>query len=166
MFVSGEFRGREQAVSALNELAARGFARDKFDLYSDEPLELPAGVLPRRSYMSLAVVSGAVLLCLLTIGFVRFTQYDYPLVTGGMPIFSFWATGVVFYELTMLGAILTAFVWFMWEIGVGRRKKRGPVPAFADGAIALRVECSPQESEQAIRVLCEAGAERVEELAR
>jgi hypothetical protein len=116
--------------------------------------------------MSLGVVSGAVLLGLLTIGFVYYTQYDYPLVTGGMPIFSFWATGVIFYELTMLGAILTTFCWFIWESGALRRKRRGPVPEPADGAIALRVECQTGESERAVRVLRELGAERVEELSR
>ena len=74
--------------------------------------------------MSLGAVSGAVLLGLLTIGFVSYTQHNYPLVTGGMPIFSFWATGAVFYELTMLGAILTTFVWFLWESGVLRRQAK------------------------------------------
>ncbi|HLH03468.1 MAG TPA: quinol:electron acceptor oxidoreductase subunit ActD [Bryobacteraceae bacterium] len=164
MFLSAEFRAREQVVQAVRDLTAQGFVRDRLDLYSDEPVEMPAGVLPRRSYMSLGAVTGAVLLLLLTIGFVYFTQYNYPLVTGAMPIFSFWATGVIFYELTMLGAILTTFCWFLWESGVLRRKRRGPVPELKDGAILLRVECEGNQGETANRVLREAGAESVQEL--
>ena len=63
--------------------------------------------------MSLAAVTGAITSCLLAIGFVYFTQHNYPLITGGMPLFSFWATGVVFYEMTMFGAIVTTFFWFL-----------------------------------------------------
>src|SRR5579883_685098 len=148
MFISAAFRRREQVVAALADLAENGVPRERLDLYSDEPVELPPGALPRRSYMSLGAVSGAVLLGLLTIGFVYFTQYNYPLVTGGMPIFSFWATGVIFYELTMLGAILTTFCWFLWESGVLRRKRRGPVPQLKDGAISLRVECAPDQRDR------------------
>jgi hypothetical protein len=166
MFLSAEFRGREQVAAALRELRAQGFNGEKLDLYSNEPVELPAGVLPRRSFMSLGAVSGAVLLGLLTIGFVYYTQYNYPLVTGGMPLFSFWATGVVFYELTMLGAILTTFGWFLWESGVLRRRSRGPVPELRDDAISLRLECAKEQSENATKILQTAGAENVRELVR
>ena len=75
--------------------------------------------------MSVAVVTGAnVTAFLLIVGFVYFTQYNYPLITGGMPIFSFWATGVVFYEMTMFGAIVTTLFWFIRESGLLRRGRR------------------------------------------
>ena len=45
----------------------------------------------------------------LATAFVYWAQNNYKLVTGGMPIFSFWATGVITYEMTMLGAIITTF---------------------------------------------------------
>lgn len=164
MYLSGEFRDRAAVTRALRELQANGFATDALDVYSDEPLELPHDVLARPSRMSFMAVSGAVLLGLLTIGFVYYTQYNYPLITGGMPLFSFWATGVVFYELTMLGAILTTFGWFLFESGILLRKGRAPVPAMASGAIYIRVRCGENQKAAAGETLTAAGAEGVTEL--
>jgi hypothetical protein len=114
--------------------------------------------------MSLAVVIGAVTSCLLVIGFVYFTQYSYPVVTGGMPIFSLWATGVVFYELTMLGAIVTTFFWFLGESGLLRRGSRGPAAVIESGAIALRVKCEPNRADIVRDLFERAGAKNVRTL--
>ena len=78
--------------------------------------------------MSLAAVLGAVVLGLFGTGMIYYTQYDYPLVTGGMPIFSMWATGVPSYELTMLGAVLATFGWFLYESGLLRGNAPAPTP--------------------------------------
>jgi Protein of unknown function (DUF3341) len=45
--------------------------------------------------------------------FTRFTQFVYPLPTGGMPLAPHWTNGIVIYELTMLGAILTTVITFL-----------------------------------------------------
>ena len=114
--------------------------------------------------MSLVVVASALTFCLLAIAFVRYTQYDYPLVTGGMPLFSFWATGVVFYELTMLGAILSTFAWFLWESGLIRRRGRAPVPEVEPGVICVRLHCHREQVEGATRPLERAGAVNIKKL--
>jgi hypothetical protein len=163
MYLSAEFRAKAAVAETVRRLRESGFGSEAIALFSDEPLELPASVLPRPSRMSLVAVSGAVLLGLLTISFVYYTQHDYPLRTGGMPIFSFWATGVVFYELTMLGAILSTFAWFLFESGLLRRRRK-PVPSIEPGRVSLRVECGAAEAERAMAVLTETGAENVHEL--
>lgn len=164
MILTGDFHQKEAAVRALEGLKAHGFGLDDLDLFSDEPLELPRGVLERPTRMSLAVVTGAITFCLLTVGFVYFTQYNYPLITGGMPLFSFWATGVIFYELTMLGAILTAFVWFLRESGLLRRGRKRPTPVIEPGMIYLRVHCGPNQRDEVTGLLNRAGANNVTEL--
>ncbi len=161
MYLKGDFQDRSSAIRALRELQADGFHAADIDVFSDEPLELPRGVLDRPSRMSFTVVTGAVTLCLLTIGFVYFTQYNYPLRTGGMPIFSFWATGVIFYELTMLGGILTTLACFLWESGLFRRKRRIPVPVVVPGIISIRIHCTENQLEEASRCLDRAGANQV-----
>jgi len=161
VYLKGNFQDRGSAIRALRELQAGGFPAAALDVFSDEPLELPRGVLDRRSHMSLTVVTGAVTLCLLTIGFVYFTQYNYPLTTGGMPIFSFWATGVIFYELTMLGGIVTTLACFLWESGLLRRNRRIPVPVVAPGIISIRVHCREDQSDEAGGCLDRAGASDV-----
>jgi hypothetical protein len=110
--------------------------------------------------MSLTVVTGAITTCLLVVGFVYFTQHNYPLVTGGMPLFSFWATGVIFYELTMLGAILTTLICFLWESGLLRRARR-PVPEIDAGMICIRVHCRPEQIDEVRRSFERAGATNV-----
>src|SRR5690349_10776193 len=114
--------------------------------------------------MSLAAVIGAITSCLLTIGFVYFTQYNYPIVTGGMPIFSFWPTGVIFYELTMFGAIVTTFFWFLRESGLLRRNRRAPAPGVEPGIISLRIDCRSNREDTIRQSLESAGAKDIRAL--
>ncbi len=135
-------------------------------MFSEEPVEFPRGVLDRPSRMSVVSVLGAILFGTLATAFIRWTQHNYPLVTGGMPIFSFWATGVITFEMTMLGAIVSTFGWFLWESGIlrwpRRRKLKAPVPDVEPGVVCLRVRCPGQESAQAAEALRSAGAVEVQ----
>lgn len=164
MFLAGDFLEQEAVARAILSLRAEGIRTIDLAVFSDEPIDFPRSVLHRPSHMSLAVVIGAVTCCLLVIGFVYFTQHNYPIVTGGMPIFSFWATGVVFYELTMLGAILTTFCWFLRESGLVPRGSRGPAAFIESGVIALRVECEPNRADSVRHSFERAGAQNVRTL--
>ncbi len=164
VYLTGSFAAKDDAIQALRRLLASGYGPDELTIFSDEPLELPRGVLDRKSHMSLAVVSGAIVFFVLVVAFVYFSQYDYRLVTGGMPIFSFWPTGVVFYEITMLGAILTTLGWFIWESGLLRRDKSIPVPAIEPEVICLRVRCEARRLDDAAALLAKAGAKNVAKL--
>ena len=166
MFLTAEFTDAESTALAIDALKAKGLDAEDLDLFSDEPVPLPEGTLDRESHMSFFAVAGAVTICLLAVGLVRFTQYGLPVITGGMPLFSFWATGVVFYEMTMLGAIAATFLLFLWESGRLRRKRPGPIPAIEPGRIYLRARCNSDQSVAMGEVLYRAGAlsvKRVEE---
>ncbi len=164
MFLGAEFYDAESTARALLQLKAEGLDSNSLSVFSSQPVEFPAGVLDRPSRMSLTVVTSAVLFLLLTIWFVYFTQYNYPLITGGMPLFSFWATGVIFYEMTMCGAILTTFFWFLLESGILRRGRRPPVPVFDSGTICVRVCCRSGQVEDVSQSLKSAGAMNVRTL--
>jgi hypothetical protein len=108
-------------------------------------------------------VSGAVAGGLLGTAFVYFAQHNYRVITGGMPTFSPWATGVITYELTMLGAILATFLWFLWESGLARKRDQSaPVPVVAPGSMCLRARCEADREGQAIEAMRSAGASRIE----
>src|ERR1051326_3361668 len=92
MHVIGEFQEKASVRSAIDSLRAAGVAAYDMDLFSEEPVELPRGVLDRPSRMSLVAVTGAILFGSLATAFVSFAQHNYKLITGGMPVFSFWAT--------------------------------------------------------------------------
>ena len=162
MFLAGDFLDRETTARALLDLKAKGFSATELAVFSDAPIEFPRDVLDRPSHMSFAVVLGAITSCLLIIGFVYFTQYNYPIATGGMPVFSFWATGVVFYEIMMFGAIVTTLFWFLRESGLVGRHRRLPAPPIEPGVISVRIECRAPRAETAARdSLLSAGAENV-----
>jgi hypothetical protein len=164
VYLSGAFANRQAAIEAIQQLRAGGCDPEELSVFSDEPVELPRGVLDRPSHMSLAVVSGAVAFLLLSLAFVYFTQYNYRLVTGGMPIFSAWPIAVVVYEMTMLGAILTALAWFIWESGLLRRDKRVPVPKVDPEWVCLRVRCTIDRRDDIAGLLEKAGAQRIAKL--
>lgn len=164
LYLRADLQNMQITAEAIRELRANGFSSNDLDVFSDRPVELPSGVLDRPSHMSLVVVLGAVVFFCLIVGFVYFTQYSYPLITGGMPIFSFWSTGVVFFEITMLGAILTTLGRFLWESGLLRRDRRIPVPPVGPGGICLRVRCTQEQVATASQSLHRVGALHVERL--
>jgi ActD protein len=164
MYLTGDFHEMQSAAAAILELKANRFSPEDLVVYSDEPVEFPRGVLDRPSRMSLASVLGAISFLLLAVSFVYFTQLNYPLVTGGMPLFSFWATGIIFYEMTMLGAIVVTFAWFLKESGVFSRRKRGPAPVVEPGWICLRVRCDANRVSEVTHWLNRAGAAGVKKL--
>ena len=163
MFLTAEFSDAPSVGVALRALKADGFAAAKMDVFSTEPVELPGGLLERPSHMSLAAVAGAASLCTLAILFVRYTQYDYRLVTGGMPLFSWWATGVIFYEFTMFGAIVAMFATFLVESGLLKRHRANPAPVLVAGRIQVRVCCDAGRAVAAAECLRLAGALNVVE---
>jgi hypothetical protein len=163
LYLIGEFRDKSAVRTAICTLRAGGLSSVDLDLFSEEPVEFPQGVLDRPSRMSLAAVAGAVVCGLLATAFVYWTQHNYKLVTGGMPVFSFWATGVITYEMTMLGAIVSTFGWFLWESGVIRKRdKSAPVPDVDPGSICLRVRCRAEEAALASEVMSRSGAIGIE----
>jgi len=166
LYLTGTFADKGKAIQAINQLKENGYGPQDLTVFSDEPIEFPRGVLDRKSRMSLVVVSGAATFLVLAVALVYFTQYDYPLVTGGMPIFSVWPTAIVFYEMTMLGAILSTLCWFIWESGLLRRDKSIPVPAIEPEMICLRVRCAPGGYEAAVTLLEKAGAQHVAKLVK
>ena len=164
-YLLSEFRDQEAVAAAIHSLRAAGVVNSDMDVFSEEPVEFGRGVLDRPSHMSLVSVLGAAILGGSATLFVWWAQHNYALVTGGMPIFSFWGTGVITYETTMLGAVLSTFGFFLWESGlIRKRDKSAPVPEVAPECICLRVRCFGDVAKPA-SLLHEAGAISVEKKA-
>jgi hypothetical protein len=163
VYLIGEFHEKESVRAAILALRACGLDPGELDLFSGEPVEFPRSVLDRPSRMSLAAGIGAVGLGGLATAFVAWTQHNYGLVTGGMPLFSWWATGVITYEMVMLGAILTTFLWFLRESGLGwKRGRSAPIPHVKPGSICLRVCCRLEQAAGITEMMRKAGANPIE----
>lgn len=109
--IYGLFPGPHSAERGMNALRDAGVVQEKIVVMASEPFEEYSFAQGERATAMgwLAVCGGVVG------GFVGFTlawyaQTAYPLVTGGMPIVAAWPTGIVTYELTMMGAVLMTVI--------------------------------------------------------
>jgi Protein of unknown function (DUF3341) len=163
-YIIGEFRERHDVASAVHALRGSGVDDTDIDIFSEEPVEFRPGVLDRPSHMSLVAVSGAAICGIGATALMRLAQYNYAVITGGMPVFSFWGTGVITYETTMMGAVFSTFGYFLWESKLFRKRdKTAPVPVVPPEAICLRLRCSGANASQSVELLKKSGAVRVEE---
>lgn len=163
-YLLSEFRDQDAVASAIDSLRAAGVGTEDLDVFSEEPIEFRRGVLDRPSRMSLVSVLGAIAMGTIATAFVWYAQRSYAIVTGGMPVFSFWSIGVITYEMTMLGAVLATFGYFLWESGLLRRRdKTRPVPVVPPESICLRVRCAGDDVARPTVILQAAGAVSVEQ---
>lgn len=129
-------------------------------VYSAKPLELEPAI-ERPSRISLLAVLGALAAGIAMTGFMLWTQGDYPLVTGGMPLKSLWPIGVITYESTMLGAVIGTLLGFLIE-GRFFQKKSGPGGVFDPGKLFLQFSCNAEEADGLTKQLHAAGAVAIE----
>jgi len=164
MILTADFGDPQSVASAIRALQARGYGSEQIDVFSTAPVELAEDLLERPSRMSLVAVTSALVFGLSAIAFVHYTQNDYPIVTGGMPIFSWWSTGVIFYEFMMFGSISATFVMFLLESGLLKKGRSLPAPVLEEGRIHLRLFCEAEESAPAADCLYQAGAASVQKM--
>jgi hypothetical protein len=165
-YLLSEFRDKDAVASAIESLRASGVSAADLDVFSEEPVELPRGVLDRPSRMSLVSVLGAIVLGTASTAFVWYAQQNYAVVTGGMPVYSSWGTGVITYEMTMLGAVLATFGYFLRESGLLRKRdKTAPIPIVPPECICLRVRSAGDDVARPVALLRAAGAVSVEKKA-
>lgn len=162
-YLHAEFPTRETVVEAIESLAVAGVAKGSMELYSRQPLETDPPLLPRRSWMSVAAVASGIAFGTSATALVFWMQLDYPVVTGGMPITSGWATAVVTFETTMAGAVLGTIFMMIREAGLLMSRSHAPVPELPDEGVVLQVRCSGSPELGSVKtLLLEAGAVHVE----
>jgi len=164
MILTADFGDPQSVATAVRVLQARGYGAEEIDVFSTAPVELAEAWLERPSRMSLVAVTSAVVFGLSAIAFVHYTQNDYRIVTGGMPIFSWWSNGVIFYEFTMFGSISATFIMFLLESGLLRRRRSIPPPLLEAGRIRLRLLCQAEDAAPAADCLYQAGAASVDKM--
>jgi hypothetical protein len=89
------------------------------------------------------VVCGAILAGIGGFLLASLTQKSYAIHTGGMQVVTIWTDGIITYELTMLGAILTTGVVFLLT-GVLRGRDQSPYePAVSEGKVLVGAASVP-----------------------
>ncbi len=143
-----------------------GIKQESIIVISSVPLEGEGlGWNEQRSRMPWLAVLGGLAGGTTGYALAAFTQRAYPLPTGGMPIVAPWPTGIVMYELTMLGAILTTIVTFLITARLPRYRDRIYDPDVSYGKVLVGVASADRDlGAKVTQRLYEQGAEQVKEI--
>ena len=131
------------ARQSVNALLSAGIPKSDIILLSSEPLEHDGVPFQPRTMMPWIVAGGAVVAGIGGFLLASLTQESYAIHTGGMPVVTLWADGIITYELTMLGAILTTGIVFLIT-GVLRGRDQFPYErAVSDGKVLVGAASVP-----------------------
>lgn len=130
------------------ELKRAGVPDSSITVMSSEPLHLETDDAPKTRIAGFAIAGGligAAFAILLTV----WTSQRVDLVTGGMPIVSPWAFGIIVFELTALGAILATLGRMIFEAGLLRRRVSTDYDeAVADGKVVVLIATGDQTTDK------------------
>lgn len=155
----------DSAQQAVNSLREAGVAAKDIAVISSEPFEeYDFGRQNQRTPMPWLTPLGGLVGGISGFLLAALTQKAYPIPTGGMSIVALWTNGIITYELTMLGAILTTLLTLLLSVRLPDWKARLYDPSISDGKILIGV-MNPEEGSriELERRLREAGAPRIKE---
>lgn len=136
----------DRAQRAVNALRTAGVADADITVISAEPMEhYEFGEMHRSTSMWTIASFGGLFGMLFGIWLTRFTELDWPLNTGNMPIVSWWPNLIVIFELTMFGAIFSTVATVIVTCGLLRKRPSLYDPAVSDGKILVGVD-SPRNA--------------------
>ncbi len=129
------------ARRAAEALGAAGIPADSITILSSEPWdEYEFGVAKdRKSWMPWLAALGGALGGLAGYALATGTQRAWPLPTGGMAIVPNWTNGIIVYEVTMLGAILTTLLVLLGATRLPNWSRQLYDSAVSEGGILVGV---------------------------
>jgi hypothetical protein len=154
----------QRLVDALRRASPNlGISSDRIVVMSGEPYEgYEFSDRYAKSNMFPLAVVGAVVGGICGYLLTTLTQHAYPLPTGGMPISPAWTNGIIVYELTMLGAILTTLLFLMIGANLPNFSTHLTDPEIWAGKILVGVTDPPESSAAGIeKTFREAGAPEI-----
>jgi hypothetical protein len=129
------------AQRAVNGLRAAGVAADAITVITGEPIEDQKFFEEHKATWIWYIASfGGLFGMLASTWFTRMTELAWPLRTGNMPIVAWWPNLIVIFEMTMLGAILSAVATLIVTAGLMRKGPPLYDPAVTDGKILVGVQ--------------------------
>jgi hypothetical protein len=153
------FNNSDEALSTVRALRREGVTG--VELMSAEPIHDWQPEEASKSHIGLFAIFGAVLGATLATIFMVWTSRRVNINTGGMPIVTSWAFGIIAFEVAMLTAILASLVCTIFEARLARGNALQDYDeAVADNKIVLAVKCKDETSlSTAEQLLAETSAE-------
>lgn len=153
------FNTSDEALTASRALRREGITG--VELLSAEPIHGWQEEAGSKSRIGLWAIAGAVIGAALATVMMVWTSRRVDINTGGMPVVTTWAFGIIAFEVAMLTAILAALTCTIFEA----RLARGSAPheydeAVADNKIVMTVRYKDEEHLSAAeKLLADTGAE-------
>jgi len=134
----------EEARKAIARLRREGIPLKAITTISAEPFHNgPADSDQPGSRIALFAICGGALGAAFAIALTVSTSRRVDLVTGGMPIVTPWAFGIIVFELTALGAILSTLGRMIFEAKLARRSElTNHREAVDEGRVVVSVKSS------------------------
>jgi hypothetical protein len=153
------FNDSEEALTTAHALRREGITG--IELMSAEPIHAWASEEESKSRIGIFAVLGAVIGAGLALFLMVSTSRRVDINTGGMPVVTTWAFGIIAFEVAMLTAILAALVCTIFEARLARSGAMNDYDeAVADNKIVMAVRCKDENLfRTAEKLLAETGAE-------
>ena len=168
--IYGLFPGPQAAERATNALRDAGVAPDKLLVMSSEPFEeCSFAQADSRTLMPWLAVMGGLIGGAGGFALAWYTQtaYPQPMITGGMPLVAPWPTGIVTYELTMMGAIVATVITLLVSARLPNWNPALYEPEVSHGKVLIGVVDPADEARADIENrLRRAGAEKIKSTGR
>lgn len=130
----------DAAQRAVNGLRAAGYHDREITIITAAPMEdYEFSHIGRETYQWYIAAGGGLLGLLFGTWLTQFTENDWPLNVGNMPVVAWYPNLIVIFELTMLGAILATVIALIITAGLGRRMPKLYDPEVTKGKILVGV---------------------------
>ena len=130
----------DAAERAVDSLRAARYGDNDITVISGAPMEAYEFSHIGHRGIQWWVASGGGLLGLLSSAWLTaFTEKDWLLEVGNMPIVAWWPNRIVVFEMTMLGAIVATVIHLIFSAGLGRRMPALYDPEVSRGKILVGV---------------------------
>ena len=147
------------AQRAVNGLRAAGVGDAEITVISAHPMEeFEFSHIGRSTWLWYCAAGGGLVGLLFAVWLTRFTQLDWPLNTGNMPIVAWWTNLIIIFEVTMLGAIATTVISLVVSAGLARRRPPLYDPEVSDGKILVGIETADADRAKQVERALLAGA--------
>jgi hypothetical protein len=166
--VYGLYSNPESAQRAVSLLGDAGIEPAKISVVSSEPFDAYEFFhRDTKTAMPWLAALGGLLGGACGYLLTSMTQQAYPIPTGGMAIVALWPNGIITYEMTMLGAIVSTVVTLLVTARLPNWFNQLYDPAISDGKILIAVvNPSTQSRVQVESALRKAGAEDIRDFGR
>ncbi|MEW6130568.1 MAG: quinol:electron acceptor oxidoreductase subunit ActD [Acidobacteriota bacterium] len=148
------FATHEDALEAARALRREGLR--EIELMSSEPIHEAMNGDSSKSLITWFTIAGGITGATAAILLTVLTSRHVNIVTGGMPVVSFWAFGVIIFETAMFTAVLFALGRMLYEARLFGGSPVDYDEAVSDDKVVMAVRCSDEASVNTAKTLLNA----------